>query len=277
MKHFIVSVATIIALSALVVSCGGDESSSPGVVTTGLSMTGSGQPAVVRTNFNKIFSLLMPSAIALPPAPLVDSTGTSVTMNDAWIVIKSIEFEANEISDGSEVDGDEVELAGPFHVDLLSSLPLSFGDVQVPASGLRRIKMKLHKVDALPAGAPAALNNNSIYLTFTRGLISFTYLSDDTAKFEIGGPNPVVPNNTEDLLVEIKTADLIKKIDLSGISNGTIITASARFPKATPPCPLIQPSATDLYTCFRKGLETQADFGSDDGDFDLDANDESVD
>jgi len=272
MKHFIMS----LALVAIVVSCGDKESSSPGVVTTGFTMTGSGQPAVAQTNFNKMISLLMPSAIALPPAALVDSTLTPVTLNDAWIVIKSIEFESEEFSTASEVDGDEVELTGPFHVDLLSSLPLSFGDVQVPAAGLRRIKMKLHKVDALPAGAPAGLNNNSIYFTFTRVGISFTYQSDDSAEFEIGGPKPVIPNSTEDLLVEIKTADLIKKINLSGIINGTIISASNRVLR-TNPCPLIEPGLADLYTCFRKGLETQANFGSDDGDFDLDANDESVD
>ena len=265
-----------LALFALVVSCGNKESSGTGVVTTGLTMTGSGQTAVAQTNLKRIFSLFLPSAIALPPPVLVDSMGNTVTLNDAWIVIKSIEFEAQEISDASEVDGDEVELTGPFHVDLLSSLPLSFGDVQVPATGLRRIKMKLHKVDSLPAGAPAGLNNNSIYFTFTRGANSFTYQSDDSAEFEIGGPNPVVPNNTEDLLVEIKTANLIKKINLAGIANGTAITASARYLK-TNPCPLIQLGAADLYTCFRKGLETEADFGSDDGDFDLDANDESVD
>lgn len=276
MKRIITSIATGLALSALAVGCGGKEDSKTAVVTTGLNMTGSSQPAVAQTKFDKIFSLVMPSAIALPPAPMVDSTGTTVTISSAWIVVKSIEFEANELSDGSEVDGDEVTLLGPYYVDLLSTAPVSFGDVQVPATGLRRIKMKLHKADSIPAAAPAGLANNSIYLSFTRGGSSFTYISNDSEKFEIGGPNPVVPNSVEDLLVLVKTADLVKKIDLSGIPTSTNITASARFLR-TNPCPLIEVGLADLYTCFRKGLEKQSNFGSDDGDLDLDANDESVD
>jgi hypothetical protein len=38
---------------------------------------------------------------------------------------------------------------------------------------------------------------------------------------------------------------------------------------ATNPCPLIHATATNLYTCFRQGMNQAAKFGQDDGDDDL--------
>ena len=126
-----------------------------------MAITGSGQNAVAQTNSQKFFSLFLPSAIALSPPLLVDSTSLSVSLSEAWIVIKEIEFESQEVSDGAEVDGDEVELQGPFYVDLLSNAPISFGNVSVPETGIRRIKMKLHEADSLPASAPVGLTSKS--------------------------------------------------------------------------------------------------------------------
>ena len=89
------------------------------------------------------------------------------------------------------------------------------------------------------------------------------------------GPNAIVPNSSEDMLIVIRISDLFRKIDLSSITGSTNIHASNRV-NVPNPCPLIDSSATDLYTCFRKGFSTQGDFGNDDGDKDLDAKDDSV-
>lgn len=266
-----------LALSLLATGCN-HKSSSPTVsgVTTGLTMTGSGQPAVAQTNLQKMFSLFMPSAIALTPPALVDSTSLTVSLTEAWVVIKEIEFEANEVAGASEQDGDEIEFEGPFFVDLLSDAPVSFGDAILPASGFRRIKMKLHEADTLPASAPAQLTSKSIYFSGSVNGVAFSYAADDSTELEIAGPNPVVPSSAQDLLVVIRMADLFKKIDLSSIAAPTDIHSGNRVAAANP-CPLIDASATDLYTCFRKGLETEGNFGSDDGDKDLDADDETVD
>lgn len=259
----------------LLASCNQKSSSKSSAVTTGLTMTGSGQPAVAQTDVQKLFSFLVPTAIALTPPALIDSTGLVVNLSEAWVVIKEIEFESEELPGAAEIDGDEVEFSGPFFVDLLSNAPISFGDAQVPAAGLRRIKMKLHKDATIPASAPLGLTNMSIYLNGTVNSVAFTYSSDESTEFEISGPNPIVPSSSKDMLVEIKTADLFKKIKLSSITVSTNISSSNRVAVVNP-CPLIDASATDLYTCFRKGLSKEADFGNDDGDFDLDINDESV-
>lgn len=244
-------------------------------VTTSLSMTGSGQPAVARSNTQRFFSLFMNSAFALTPPALVDSTGLNVDLNEAWVVIKEIEFESEETSGESEEDGDEIEFHGPFFVDLLSDAPLSFGEASLPAKGIRRVKMKLHEAESLPANVPAELNSKSIYFSGTINGVAFTYAADDSTKFEIGGSNPIIPNSSQDLLIVVRMADLFKKINLSSISSSTDIHAGNRVTVSNP-CPLIDPMATNLYTCFRKGLSHQANLGKDDGDKDLDDHDDCV-
>lgn len=264
----------------LIAGCNSGGGSSSGVsstvVTTGLTMTGSGQSAVARADWQKTLSFFIPSAYALTPPPLFDSNNSSVSLNEAWIVIKEIEFEAEEVDDGSENDEDEVEFEGPFFVDLLSDSPESFGDAVIPATGLKRVKMKLHEAESIPANVPSELSSKSIYLSGAVNGFAFTYAADDSTEFEISGPNAIFPNSSQDLLIVIRIADLFSKIDLSSINAQTDIHAGNRV-NAADPCPLIDPEATDLYTCFRKGLSSESSFGKDDGDNDLDEDDETVD
>lgn len=277
MKNSLAFLAGSLTMVALMTGC--NQSNSPttsGGVVTGLTMTGSGQPAVAQTNVQKLFSLFVPSAIALTPPLLVDSTSLNVNLTEAWVVIKEIEFESQEVADGTEQDGNEVKFQGPYFVDLLSDAPISFGDSILPAAGIRRVKMKLHEAESLPASVPPELTSKSIYFSGTVNGIAFTYAADDSTELEIAGPNPVLPNTAQDMLIVIRMADLFKKINLSSIGGATDIHAGNRV-NAINPCPLIDASATDLYTCFRKGLSSEADFGKDDGDMDLDQNDESVD
>lgn len=231
---------------------------------------------MAQTNTQKLFSLFVPSAIALTPPPLLDANNQSVSLSEAWVVIKEIEFEAQELPDGTETDGDEVEFQGPYFVDLLSVAPISFGDSAIPATGIRRVKMKLHEADSLPAAAPVGLTSKSIYFNGTVNGFAFSYAADDSTELEIAGPNPIVPSSSKDMLIVIKMADLFRRIDLSSIAAPTDIHTGNRV-NAVNPCPLIDASATDLYTCFRKGLSSESSFGNDDGDKDLDANDETVD
>lgn len=277
MKNSLAVFVGKLAIATLLTSCNSaTESKEASTVTTGFTMTGSGQNAVAQSKMQKLFSLMVPSAYALTPPLLVDSSGANITLDEAWIVIEEIEFEANELADGNELDGDDIEFEGPFFVDLLSNAPISFGEIQIPAQGLRRVKMQLHESNSIPVGAPIELNGKSIYLSGMVNGIPFSYSADDSTEFEISGPNAIVPESSKDLLAVVRTADLIKKINLSTIIAPTSISTNSKF-NAVNPCPLIDPSASDLYTCFRKGLASEADFGKDDGDMDLDDSDESVD
>lgn len=276
-KSVILKAIFIFIAASTIAACTKSQTDVP-QVTTALSMTGSASaPTVAKASvLQKIWDMILPSALAFMPASLVDSNGTSVTLTDAWIMMKDVEFKTEEASDSEEVDGSEVEFAGPYAVDLLSATPVTLDSQLIPQQPYKRIKMKLHKADSAIAGAPAGLLNNSIYLAGSVGANAFTYQSDDTTEFEVGGPNSVLPADDGNVVIEIQLANVIKQIDLSVLPNGAAVTSSNRYAGANL-CPSIDASAADVYSCLQKGLRNHTDWGCDrNGDNNLDSNDDSV-
>lgn len=271
-----VNVKALLAIGLTGIILGCDSNREVPQVTTSLVMTGSASAATVaKTNFfYKLLDMILPSSYAFAPTSIVDSTGATVTLNEAWIMIEEIEFEIEEVADADEDDGLEIEFQGPYAVDLLSVAPVPLDSQLIPQLPYKRIKMKLHQAENAVAGAPAGLLNNSIYFSGTVGANAFTYASDDTTEFEIGGSNPVLPADGSSVLVQIQLANVIKQIDLSGLPNGAAVTSSNRYAGANL-CPSIDASANDVYTCVRNGLKAHADWGCDlDGDDDLDQDDD---
>lgn len=265
-------------LSAVALSFGGgckQNETKKQTVQTSLFMTSSGSKNVVQTKSEKLLSLFVSRAEALSPPLLLDASGLSVSLTDAWMVVQEVEFKSSENATIDENLHREIEFHGPYYVDLLSNAPNSFGTALVPQEGIRRIKMQLHNSSSLPVSAPAGLAGNSIFFSGSVNGVAFSFSSADSTEFEIGGPHPVVPNSGSDLLAVIRTANLFQKINLSSVVTQTDISASNRVP-ATNPCPLIDASAVDLYTCFRKGLSSEANFGNDNGKKDLDSSDETI-
>jgi hypothetical protein len=249
-------------LITLLTSCNSsDPSASKNVVTTNFAITGSGMNATASTSW------FFPSAYALTPPPLVDANMANVDLLEAWIVVKHVHFFRTADPSAQSTSADHYQ--GPFFVDLLDGTPEPFGQIRMYTDGLRQVKMLLHKATSLPAGVPAALNGNSMYFRGQVNGFAFTYSSDDTTDFQVYGANAVYPENGKSLMMTIRIADLFKKIDLSAITADTDISASNRV-SATDPCPEIFPGATNLYTCFRQGMNKEAKFGKDNGDDDLD-------
>lgn len=277
MKSSLILGISVIGLC--MVGCKAQNQPATQSVSTSLFMTGSGNNAVVdmKKKNNHFLDLIFPTAVALTPPLITDANNSSVNLNDAWIVIKEIEFKTSEIASASESNqSKEIELNGPFFVDLLSNAPVSFGDVVVsPDVGIRRIKMQLHKTSSIPNYAPLGLSNNSIYLSGAVAGVAFTFSAVDSTEFEIGGSNPIFPNSSKDLLAVIRLSNMFSKINMASITSSTDISATNRV-VASSPCPLIDSSSNDLYTCFRKGLSHESNFGNDDGDKDLDSNDQTV-
>ena len=201
---------------------------------------------------------------------MVDSNASSVVLSAAWVSIKDIEFEAEETADANEVDGEEIEFAGPYFVDLLSTSPLPFDTDLIAEAAYKRIKMKFHaSSSALPTGVPAQLAGNSIYLAGTVGANNFTFQLDDSTEINVGGANSITPTEGSSLLVEVNLANVFKQISLASVTNNEIIDKTNRHAGINL-CPSIDPSSNDLYTCLRKGLEKHCDFGKDEnGDDDL--------
>lgn len=273
------SIKTMIA-GVAALSFVGCAKSSESAVSTSLVMTGSSQASTVAKYkmSHPLLSMFMPAAVALTPPAMTDSSGRNVTLNKAWVVIKEIEFKPNETADSSEAAGAsaEIKFRGPYVVDLLSVSPKSFGNAELPTGVYRRIKMKLEKNATLPAEAPVALSGNSIYFEATVAGNQVSYSADDGTEFKISGAGGINLNSNANLLVTIRLADLFKMIDLSGVSSNIAITSSNRIPAANK-CPKIDPSAQDLYTCVRKGLEKAGKFGKDEnGDNEIKVGEDEV-
>lgn len=275
-KNKTIKKALALALGVSLAGCAASDSAP--LVASSFKMTGSGTAATVARNEKpkSIWGLFMSKAFALVPTSIVDSTGAGVTLTSAWTVIKEIEFKSDE-AEGSEDDEMEVEFKGPYFVDLLSNAPIVLDTQQIAQKSIRRIKMKLEAShSSLPAGAPAELANNSIYFAGTVGGKNFKFALDDGTEIQIAGPNSFQPSENSNILVEVQIANIFKQIDLTSLVNNEVIDHNNRHAGANL-CPLIDGSANDLYTCFRKGLEKYADFGADRNDDDsLDSGDDHV-
>lgn len=275
-KNYLRSLTVGFVSTSLIVSCAPKKSESTSQVTSSFKMTGSSSAATVAKSSPKnIWDLLVAKANALIPSSLQDSTGLPITLSQAWTVIKEVEFKSEEAA-GVEESEIEVEFQGPYIVDLLSSAPMVLDTQLISEKSIKRIKMKLHRAETLPANAPAGLANNSIYLSGIVGGNNFAIELDDSTELQIAGPNSFLPGENSELLVEIQLANLFKQINMSSVTNNEVISASNRH-NGVNLCDAIDSSANDIYTCIRKGLEKHAEFGQDkDGDDDLDSEDDSV-
>lgn len=254
-------------ITVFLTSCNSsDNSSTNNAVTTNFAITASGMDATVSNSW------FFPNAYALTPPPLMDSNLANVDLLEAWIVVKKVHFFRSSNPGAIPLSADHYK--GPYFVDLLDGTPEPFGSIRLYPEGLRRVKMLLHKSNTLPDNVPAGLSGNSMYFRGQVNGYAFTYSTDDTTDFQVYGENAVYPENGKSLMMTFRIADLFKKIDLSAITADTDISASNRV-NAVDPCPLIHPAATNLYTCFRQGMNQAAKFGKDDGDDDL-SDEESV-
>lgn len=257
--------------------------------STSFSMSGSAQQTVAfHSPIEKLMSMIMPQATAAIPTNLVDSQSTTVTLDSAWIVVKEIEFKAVETAaeESSEEVSEEVKFRGPYFVNLLSAQAQVLDTQTVPAKVYRRIEMKLEAAENetsvnWPALAPIELANHSMYIagTFGVGNTPFSFSSADGTEFKVSGAGGIQPEEGQNILMSIRFADIIRKINLSALAGAPNknISDSNRI-SASDPCPLIESGLADLFTCFRKGLEYEADIGKDsDGSGEIEADEDSAD
>ena len=138
-KKSIKSVLTA-TIGATILGCA-QNNSTPQVSST-FKMTGSGSAATVAMNEKPSFwSYLLKTANALVPSSIVDSNGSTITLNSAWTVIKEVEFKSEETA-GAEDSQVEVEFRGPYFVNLLSNSPVALDTQTINQKNIKRIKMK---------------------------------------------------------------------------------------------------------------------------------------
>jgi hypothetical protein len=272
---------TILVILIISISCKKKESTTTGNPLVNLAFSSSNNTAAVALNFgNWLQKLFMPVATAAQPSVLTDATSNSVVFDQGWLVIKEIEFEETETPGVEEVDGSEISFRGPYVVNLFTNTPDSLGSSELPNTLFRRIKMKLHTLESPQDSSPSPLTNNSIYFHGTVGGIEFNWLSHDGTEIEIGGANPINIHENMNILLTIRIAPLVAKIDLQDIVTGgipAIISDDNKYITPANRCPTIDTSALTLFDCFRKGLEQQADLGEDvDGSGEIEIDEDSV-
>ncbi|MGZ3775908.1 MAG: hypothetical protein ACXVCN_19495 [Bdellovibrio sp.] len=282
MKNCGFKFCTIFLYIVFLISCSNKSgNTTTGNPLVGLAITNSSSAATVQ--FIKkptLFCLLnwvLPSVFAFPaPNSMLDHAGNAVTVQSFWMNIGEIEFKTSETADAGEIDGTDIGFAGNYVIDLLSSSPQVIGYNTVTVSTIRRIKMKLTKTNSPSTTAPSGLNGNSIFIQGQVNGNQFVFSSTEESEFQVSGPQAVTAEANKNILLEFKAANLIKKIDFSSVNISTVISESNRV-SVSNPCPQIDSSATDLYTCFRKGLESETNLGRDDnGDYKIDAGEEAV-
>ncbi len=263
MKYFnqnvLLGISALMALS----SCAkvpAEVASSVPLVSAPVVFTSSAKAPGVAYNKPSLMSLLLPKAVAFIPASLRDSNAAVVTLNQAWVAVKTIKFKQAELAAVGE--DNSVKFVGPYFVDLLSTLPIPIDTQSLPAGSYRRIEFVLHAGTTIPAGVPAQLNGNSIYLNGAVNGFSFTYTSTDGAQIMIAGPKGLPLDGSSDILISVRLADIFSKINMAAVNANVAITQANRLPAANP-CPLIDASAADIYTCIRRGLELKTQMGLD--------------
>lgn len=268
---------TGVLIIAILVGCQKNKNTTTGNPFVSLAMTSSPANATVAMNNKSIWDFLIPKSFAYPPPPLLlDSVGSNVTISSMWVNFTQIEFKYDEITSGSEIDGDSVEFNNIFAVDLLSNNPQPFASGAINVTNMRRVKLKLAKSTTLPSGAPVGFLGKSIYISGTVNGHNFTYSTENETVVEIAGPTLVSAIENRTLLIELQIANLIKKTNLSSITSATDINDNNRVPFSNP-CSNIENGASDLFTCFYKGLEKESNLGrDDDGDYILDAEETKV-
>lgn len=261
-------------------SCQKKEGTTTGNPLVSLKITSSlnSTPVAIHSLKEWLKKLIIPESIAALPPTMTDVVGNAVTLDQGWIVIKEIELEETEIPGVDEVDGNQILFNGPYVVDLFSTQPSVIGDISLNMTSIRRIKMKLHRIEALPASAPEGLNQNSLYFHGIVGATHFSLTSTDGSEFSIGGAKALNVHDNMNLLLSIRIIPLINKIDLTPLlsqSSGVIVSDSN--PISGSSCPTIDASSTTIYDCFRKGLEKQGDLGEDtDSSGDIETHEDSV-
>lgn len=215
-----------------------------------------------------LLNFLFPSAQASSPV-ILDASGRMVVITRAWIAFSQVELKYTQFTDGTDGAIGDLVYPGPFYVNLLSSTPAIIDTQFLRQLNYNRILVSLHKQDDIPAGVPAELIGHSIFLEGTVNGIALTFKSSETSGLQVSGPNSIFPTGQGAFLLEFHIGRIIKKINLSSISSATEISNSYKYAISNP-CPAIDPGASDIYTCFKVGLETESNLGIDlDGDFQL--------
>lgn len=251
------------------------------------------------------------SALALinPTAPVINGDSTTagtITLSEAWIVVKEIELEhADDYSDDIEEDLDinddseKVEFRGPFVIDLLSgqSYP-PLPQVTIDTGIYEDIEMDIEKLDVndlvgigdLPGDLETTLQNYSMYLSgsyssadgFTHVDVPFDLMYDQTDEFEFSGADfasgfVVDDSGINDIIVAFRMLNWFV-FNNPETNNSSIIDFNNDVVLTSGQIILDGSTNNELMIIIEDNIEDSAEYGEDDdddGELDEDEDDDS--
>lgn len=187
--------------------------------------------------------------------PSVDAGGNTVTLTDFQLSIRDIKFKREGVDPVTGLEAADVELSGPFFLDLLTGdilLDEVIGNASVEPGVYDGIRFVLHKDVDFPPQADA-----SVYLAGTVNGTDFTMWHDTGENFDLSGTNgfTVEEGVPSSLIVDFKLDSILDGINFTG----------ADFAQA------ISPDAPDTYNndladLLKDNIKAAADFGEDSDD-----------
>ena len=246
----------VILLSALALTgCGGDSGSSEamgGSSTASLTMQSSvAEKRVSARGLDRLWDWFLPRTLYAAVSGITDAGGNDIELTDFMLSIRDIKFLHED-----DPSMEEVEIRGPFVVDLLSPAePLShfLGDFSVPPGTYDGIRFVLHK----SSDTPAPLKNWSLFIAGTinpaGNSTPFEIFHDSGENLDSFGPNSFVmePGALNNVLVDIKLLSIFNSVDLSSIDLG--------FPQTVFP-------GHPIADAIKDAIKDAADFGEDSND-----------
>jgi len=142
-----------------------------------------------------------------------------VVFTDFKISIRDVVFK-NDNDPMSNLDTDEVQFRGPYHVDLLDNtdaITQTIGETIVPNGMYKEMRFKFHKDENLPQSDK--LYDRSIYIEGTIDGIPFVFWHDTSENLDVGrGTGVLVQNGSVNFSVQFDISQFLNsfhQIDMS--------------------------------------------------------------
>lgn len=148
---------------------------------------------------------------------------SSVELSKFLVNFSEIELEFEDVIDGDRMytSSNDIELRGPFEVNLLQPSPLTLVNLEVPNGRLNEIEFEFDKSE----NSGSELYKQSMRIEGTIDNVPFVFWHDFEEEIELefdGGPNPVIADDQNSIVINFDLTPVFdtSTIDLSIASDG---------------------------------------------------------
>lgn len=142
----------------------------------------------------------------------LNRAGDNVSLSEFWVNFTEIEL---EIEEGFYDSDDDIELKGPFEIDLLSGNSIQLVDIEIPNGIYEEIEFEFEK----SKNSESILFGKSMELTGEINGQAFVFSHDFEDEIEIDyedtNQSLVIDNNTKEVVINFNLNAVLDMVDLS--------------------------------------------------------------